>query len=34
MLEKEFPPAFFDISIHLMLHLANEALTYGPIVSV
>ena len=29
--EKYFPPAFFDISIHLMVHLADEALICGPV---
>ena len=28
--ENHFPPAFFDISIHLMVHLADEALICGP----
>ena len=31
VLEKHFPPAFFDISIHLMIHLADEALISGPV---
>ena len=31
VLEKHFPPAFFDISIHLMVHLADEALVCGPV---
>jgi len=31
VLEKHFPPSFFDISIHLMVHLADEALICGPV---
>ncbi|EYU40698.1 hypothetical protein MIMGU_mgv1a021759mg, partial [Erythranthe guttata] len=31
VLEKYFPPSFFDISIHLMVHLADEALICGPV---
>lgn len=31
VLEKHFPPSFFVISIHLMVHLADEALTCGPV---
>ncbi|XP_058108119.1 uncharacterized protein LOC131251443 isoform X2 [Magnolia sinica] len=31
VLEKFFPPSFFVISIHLMVHLADEALACGPI---
>ncbi|XP_026459565.1 uncharacterized protein LOC113360250 [Papaver somniferum] len=31
VLEKYFPPSFFVISIHLMIHLADEALICGPI---
>jgi len=31
ILEKFFPPSFFDISIHLMLQLADEALASGPV---
>ena len=30
VLEKYFPPSFFDISIHLVVHLADEALMCGP----
>lgn len=30
VLEKHFPPSFFDISIHLVVHLADEALLCGP----
>ena len=30
VLEKYFPPSFFDISIHLVVHLADEALLCGP----
>lgn len=31
VLEKYFPPSFFVISIHLAVHLADEALTCGPV---
>lgn len=31
VLEKYFPPSFFVISIHLVVHLADEALTCGPV---
>ncbi|XP_026410872.1 uncharacterized protein LOC113306110 [Papaver somniferum] len=31
VLEKYFPPSFFVISIHLMIHLADEALICGPV---
>ena len=31
VLEKYFPPSFFDISIHLMVHLCDEALMCGPV---
>jgi hypothetical protein len=31
VLEKYFPPSFFDISIHLMVHLCDEALVCGPV---
>lgn len=31
VLEKHFPLAFFDISIHLVVHLADEALICGPV---
>ncbi|XP_026453753.1 uncharacterized protein LOC113355176 [Papaver somniferum] len=31
VLEKHFPPSFFVISIHLMIHLADEALNSGPV---
>lgn len=31
ILEKFFPPSFFVISIHLMVHLADEALACGPV---
>jgi hypothetical protein len=31
VLEKYFPPSFFDISIHLVVHLADEALICGPV---
>ena len=30
-LEKIFPPAFFDVMIHLPIHLANEARMAGPV---
>ena len=30
-LEKYFPPSFFDIMVHLSLHLAKEALMCGPV---
>ncbi|GJX46423.1 protein kinase, ATP binding site-containing protein [Tanacetum coccineum] len=30
-LERIYPPAFFDIMIHLPIHLALEALEGGPI---
>jgi len=29
--EKHFPLAFFDISVHLMIHLADEVLICGPV---
>ena len=29
--EKYFPPSFFDISIHLLVHLCDEALQCGPV---
>ena len=31
MLEKYFPPAFFDIMIHLTVHLVHEVKLYGPV---
>lgn len=31
VLEKYFPTSFFDISIHLMVHLADEGLICGPV---
>ncbi|XP_024198613.2 uncharacterized protein LOC112201923 [Rosa chinensis] len=31
MLERFFPPSFFDIMVHLPIHLAQEALIGGPI---
>ncbi|KAM3365980.1 hypothetical protein ACQJBY_015509 [Aegilops geniculata] len=31
-LEKEFPPSFFDVMMHLPVHLANEALLGGPTI--
>ncbi|KAL0337733.1 UNVERIFIED_CONTAM: hypothetical protein Scaly_2048400 [Sesamum calycinum] len=30
-LERIFPPAFFDVMIHLMIHLASEAKLTGPV---
>jgi hypothetical protein len=30
-LEKLFPPAFFDVMVHLAIHLPDEALLRGPI---
>ena len=30
-LERIFPPAFFDIMIHLVLHLPEEAILGGPV---
>jgi len=30
-LEKIFPPSFFDIMVHLPIHLANEAKIVGPV---
>ena len=30
-LEKLFPPAFFDIMVHLVVHLSDEALLRGPV---
>ncbi|KAK4438612.1 hypothetical protein Salat_0195700 [Sesamum alatum] len=30
-LERVFPPAFFDVMIHLMIHLASEAKIAGPV---
>ncbi|KAL0432043.1 UNVERIFIED_CONTAM: hypothetical protein Sradi_0830300 [Sesamum radiatum] len=30
-LERIFPPAFFDVMIHLMIHLASEAKVAGPV---
>jgi hypothetical protein len=29
--EKIFPPAFFDVMVHLVVHLPDEALLRGPI---
>jgi hypothetical protein len=31
ILEKLFPPAFFDVMIHLAVHLPNEAILRGPV---
>jgi hypothetical protein len=30
-LEKNFPPAFFDVMMHLAVHLPDEALLRGPV---
>ena len=30
VLKKYFPPSFFDISIHLLVHQCDEALLCGP----
>ncbi|CAN1792329.1 hypothetical protein LINPERHAP1_LOCUS19637, partial [Linum perenne] len=30
-LEKVFPPAFFDVMVHLPIHLADEAILGGPV---
>ncbi|WMV51053.1 hypothetical protein MTR67_044438 [Solanum verrucosum] len=30
-LEKVFPPAFFDVMVHLSIHLPNEARIAGPV---
>ncbi|XXG86317.1 hypothetical protein AAC387_Pa11g1236 [Persea americana] len=30
-LEKKFPPAFFDVMVHLTIHLTGEALLGGPV---
>lgn len=32
ILEKYFPPSFFDISIHLLVHLCDEAMLCGPVM--
>lgn len=31
VLEKHFPPAFFDINIHLLVHSCDEALLCGSV---
>ena len=31
LLEKVFPPAFFDIMVHLTMHLMEEFFLCGPI---
>jgi hypothetical protein len=31
LLEKEFPPTFFDVMTHLLLHVVDELDIYGPI---
>ena len=33
LLEKEFPPAIFNISMHLLIHLENELEYCGPVRS-
>jgi hypothetical protein len=30
-LERTFPPAFFDVMVHLVVHLPDEALLLGPV---
>ncbi|CAD6261468.1 unnamed protein product [Miscanthus lutarioriparius] len=30
-LEKIFPPAFFDVMVHLAVHLPDEAMVRGPV---
>ena len=30
-LEMYFPPAFFDVMVHLVVHLPHEALLRGPV---
>jgi len=30
-LEKIYPPAFFDVMVHLAVHLPDEALLRGPV---
>ena len=30
-LEKIFPPAFFDVMVHLAVHLPHEAILGGPV---
>ena len=30
-LEKTFPPSFFNVMVHLPIHLANEAKIAGPV---
>ena len=30
-LEKNYPPAFFDVMVHLAVHLPDEALLRGPV---
>jgi hypothetical protein len=29
--EKIFPPAFFDVMVHLAVHLPDEAMLRGPV---
>jgi hypothetical protein len=31
MLEREFPLSFFDLMIHLMIHLVEELFLCGPV---
>ena len=30
-LEKIFPPSFFTVMVHLVMHLASEAMLVGPV---
>ena len=30
-LERIFPPAFFDVMVHLAIHLPREAMLAGPV---
>lgn len=32
-MERIFPPAFFDVMIHLAVHLPHEAMLVGPVSS-
>ncbi len=33
MLERWFPPSFFDISVHLLVHLVDELEVIGPVAT-
>ena len=33
MLERWFPPSFFDISVHLLVHLVDELEVVGPVAT-